>query len=236
MSQPIQFRGIDAVVQAYELNAIGPWAIICGKVVIAACSEIDNDDVYTGSQHLRTFLEKMKQGGTEGRYMLAVYRLSEDEDIDFKTVPKRGFVFTLYENEHEGSNSDNTTLSLLKSMNERLKKLEGGVDEDKTLMGKIGAIAEGIIMQPQVQTAIAMGAMNWANKLFKMDTKNQASKVAGVDKQPGSNLLDEAQIQKVHVALTRLSARDQYLGDHLLKLADIADNDPNKYSAALKFL
>jgi hypothetical protein len=242
----VQFRGVEAVVEAYRLNKIGPWAILCGKTIVAACEAVDTDDVDAGGDQLQDFLDSMKKHGTEGRYMLQVYKLKQGQEIDPATKPYRGFYFTLFENKFEGSNSENGVYQLIKKMDERLDRLEAekeaGVEagegmEGKGFMGKIGSMAEGLIANPRVQEAIAIGAMNFIRKTFNMGN-SLPGKVAGVEKpdDESDSLLTQEQVDKVHVALSRLSRVDAKLGDNLLKVARIAETDKGKYDMAIKFL
>lgn len=244
------------MVEAYELNKVGPWAIWCQKNILFTSDGIDNDDVEQGADQLEQVLGKMRKHGSMGTYELVVYKLSEaDQEIDTATRRFRGFGFSLYENQYEGeSNSDNRMLQLLTKMDERLTLLEakGQVEqevieeEDTSVMGKIGSMAMGILSRPDVQQAIAIGAVNLVkgavgmvkNMVPNMKTaeSDEGRKVAGVHDAVGQNLLSQVQIEKVHLAINRLATRDELLGDHLTKLADIAENEPAKYKMALNFL
>lgn len=245
MAQAIQFRGVSAVITAYKLNGIGPWAVICGTVIVAACEAVDNDDVEQGSESLEAFLLEMKKFRSEGRYTLGAYKLQPGQEIDPKMKPHRGFIFTLYEQDEAGPATYTKMYAVLEELSHRMAALEESrqaheeTEEERGVMGKIGAMAESIISQPQVQQAIAMGAMNLVQKVFKMPIQSPAQapgKVAGIDQAAKKNLLDEAQIQKVHAALTVLSSVDPKLGDHLEKIAKMATDNPDKYSWALNFL
>lgn len=252
MARAVSFRGVDAVVEAYELNRIGPWAVISqGKLLCTSC-DITDEDVEGGAQQLEQFLEMMKKHGSQAVYELQVYRLGKDNvDINNKTPYCRCVPFTLFENPESGlSNTDNRIVTLMASMDARLKAIEDREaaramepeeqeeEEDNTVMSKIGAVAMGFLQQPQVQQAITIGALNLLKKhipgMGNVPMPDEGRKVAGVD--AGVSLLDQDQVNKVHAALNRLSAKDAKLGDHLTKLADIAENEPKKYSMALSFL
>jgi hypothetical protein len=253
MARAISFRGVDAVVEAYELNRIGPWAVISQGKILCSSSDVGDEDIEDGSQQLEGFLEMMKKHGSQAVYELQVYRLGAGNvDINSKTPYCRCIPFSLFENQETGmSNTDNRIVTLLTAMEARLKAIEDREaerlldldeeqEEDGTVMGKIGSMAMGFLEQPQVQQAIALGAMNLVKKFVPSMTNSipvpdEGRKVAGV--QAGYvNLLTEEQIVKVHNAVTRLSAKDAELGDHLTKLADIAEREPKKYSMALNFL
>jgi hypothetical protein len=125
---------------------------------------------------------------------------------------------------------------------ERLRLLEVDEEEpeDNTVMGKIGSMAMSLLERPEVQQQIVAGVMGFVKNLRpNMNTaaapQQEGRKVAGV--QAGYvNLLTQEQIEKVHAAITRLSAKDAELGDHLTALADIAETKPSKYAMAISLL
>jgi hypothetical protein len=245
MARAINFRGVGAVVDAYELNKTGPWAVWCQGKILFSSDGVGENDIDSGSQQLEAVLNSMKKHGSQGVYELWVYKLKDpDQEIDSKTPHFRAFGFSLFENQVEGAtNQDNRVFDLLTAMDARLKKLEdeeaaeGEVEEeDKTVMGKIGAMALSLIERPEVQRQIAIGALSlWGKITGQNKPPMEERKVAGVETAP-VNLLDADQVNKCHIALTRLSAKDAKLGDHLQKLADMAERDPGKYSMALNFL
>lgn len=254
MARAISFRGVEATVEAYELNRIGPWAVLSQGKILCSSNDVTDDDIDQGAEQLEQFLEMMKKHGSQAVYELQVYRLGGGNvEINSKTPYSRSIPFSLFENPEPGlSNGDNRMMVLLDKIQERMDRMEAAMiaaqsdeveeeEEDKTVMGKIGAMAMGLLERPDVQQAIAMGALGLVkNFVPNMNTKQRdpdegGRKVAGV--QAGYvNLLDQEQINKVHAAITRLSAKDAKLGDHLSKLADIAEREPGKYSMALNFL
>jgi hypothetical protein len=254
MARSITFRGKEAVLKAYEMNGIGPWAVACQGKNICTSSGVGSLDTEEGAAQLSEFLEMMVEHGSQSQYELKVYRLRDEEEdiyITDKTPPSRSVPFALYENEAPRlSNGDNAVLAILKKMDERLAQLEERErlrlaqeddeeePEDKTVMGKIGTLAMGLLERPEVQQQIISGVMGFVKNLKpnmnKASTEHpELGKVAGVEQ---VNLLSPDQIQKAHAAMTRLSVIDAELGDHLTKLADIAENSPKKYAMALTFL
>jgi hypothetical protein len=245
MARAINFRGVGAVVDAYELNKTGPWAVWCQGKILFSSDGVGENDTASGAEQLEAVLTSMKKHGSQGVYELWVYKLKHpDQDIDSKTPHFRAFGFSLFENTETGmSNQDNRLFDLVKAMDDRLRKIEEAElqeeveEEDKTVMGKIGAMAMSLIERPEVQQQLAIGAVAlWKNITGQNSSQmSQERKVAGVETAP-VNLLDADQVNKCHIALTRLSAKDAKLGDHLQKLADMAEKDPSKYSMALNFL
>lgn len=255
MARAISFRGVDATVEAYELNRIGPWAVLSQGKILCSSTDVADEDMEEGAAQLECFLEMMKKHGSQAVYELQVYKLGQGNvDINSKTPFSRAIPFSLFENTEQGvSNGDNRVIQLLTAMDTRMKVLEEklaasevGEQEDEgqddgTVMGKIGSMAMGLLERPDVQQAIALAGINLVKKFApNMRTvagtqEGEGRRVAGVET-AYVNLLDQDQVNKVHAAITRLSARDEKLGDHLGKLADIAENNPGKYSMALNFL
>jgi len=245
------------VLKAYEMNGIGPWAVACQNKILCTSSGVGELDTEAGGEQLDSFLEMMLVHGSQAQYELWVYRLKNGEEdiyLTYKTPRSRSISFSLYENEVPRlSNGDNQVIALLIKMEQRIEQMEERErqrmeqeqepqeeEKDNTVMGKIGSMAMGILESPQVQQAIALGAINLVKKYTpNMNTAAaqpaEGRKVAGVA-QPYVNLLSAEQIEKVHAAITRLSARDAELGDHLTALAEIAETKPAKYSMALSFL
>jgi hypothetical protein len=256
MARAITFRGVDAVMEAYELNQMGPWAVLSQGKIVCSSRDVGDDDIDQGTDQLEGFLGLMKKHGSQAVYELQVYRLGTGNvEINSKTPYSRSVPFSLFENpEPSLSNQDNRIFTLLTEMQLQIKALQeqaaarevemqddDGPEDDGTVMGKIGSMAMGILERPDVQQAIAVGAVNFVKKFVpNMGSRNgtaeaEGRRVAGVET-GYVNLLDQAQISKVHAAITRLSAKDAHLGDHLEKLADIAENQPGKYTMALNFL
>jgi hypothetical protein len=252
MARSITFRGKEAVIKAYDMNGIGPWAVACQNKILCTSSGVGELDTEAGCAQLEEFMDMMMEHGSQAQYELKVYRLKETEEdiyITEKTPASRSIPFSLFENEHPGkSNGDNRLLDLLTKMELRMNAMEAKLldrelededePEDNTVMGKIGSLAVGFLERPDVQQAIAVGAMNLVKKFGpNMGSVAQAEgrKVAGVEPQY-VNLLTPDQIEKVHAAVTRLSAKDAKLGDHLTQLATIAETSPAKYAVALTLL
>lgn len=256
MARAIAFKGVDATVDAYELNRIGPWAVLSQGKILCSSNDVADDDVDEGSAQLEQFLDMLKKHGSQSVFELQVYKLGPGQvDITSKTPYSRSIPFSLFENQETGlTNTDNRLVGLLTKIEERMvemelriKTVELAEDEaeepkdDGTMMGKIGSMAMGFLERPDVQQAIAIGAMNLVKKYIPAmgqtigAAPQEGRKVAGVQTEY-VNLLDQDQINKVHDAITRLSTRDPKLGDHMQQLAKLSETDPDKYNWGLKFL
>lgn len=224
------------MVAAYEATGIGPWALFCGKMIFAASDGVAVDDVESGSDQLRKFLVMLRKSGTEGKYMLAMYRIGDDQEIDSKTPVTRAFMFCLWEHGAEGSNSMNFQGN--QQMSERMDRLEALLTADLEEEGEgkkkggIGGMLNGLLELPQVQAMIGNLAVGLMSKVIPMNTVPQAAKIAGLEGQAApaaDSVLTPDQVTKVQQALNILCASDPSFGDHLMKIAMIAKNEPGKY-------
>lgn len=236
MNAAVLFYGVEQVTEAYEANGIAPWAIFCGKELMFAN---EDQNIHEGKVQLEATLKMIEKGGTTAAFLLRVYKLKPGEEITYKTDPIRGFPFKVFEREANAY----VTRPRLEEENARFERIEAALEEliqartqPTEEIGGIGAFLKPILELPEIRQAIAMKAVGFINNLFPMNTnRQQPAQVAGGDV-PGQSLLNPDQVEKVQRAIHILCTKDAQLGDHLLKLAEIATNDPGKYAMALKFL
>jgi hypothetical protein len=236
----VHFRGIESVVTAYRSNRVGPWAIHNGKCVLFSSEDVGIDDVESGAEQLRGILKLMAGNGSESKMMLAVYKIDEQTEITNKTEFFRSFNFTLYGVDEESPYVRRGSM-ISQEINQRMDRLEALVlklveeeeeEEEEKEPGLMGVL-NGLSKNPQVMQVVTGFIMN---KLGIVPPGGQLGKVAGMDnKSVGSmqsapsNVLNQEQTEKAQRAIEILVGLDPDLGDHLLKIADIAKNQPVKY-------
>jgi hypothetical protein len=233
----IQFRGIEVVITAYKANKVAPWAIHNGKQILFSSDGVEGDDIDEGSAQLRAVLNMMAKGGTEAKYMLAVYKLKEGQEVDSGTNYYRSFNFTLYGIDEMSPYMQRTSNMYTQEFSERMDRLEALVtklaededEEEDRPKGIMGAL-NGMMDNPQIQQAIAGFVLS---KLGMMPAALPAlGKVGGLEKpaaDPQASILSPEQAEKAQRAIVQLCALDSKLGDNLLKIANIAKTEPNKY-------
>lgn len=233
----VQFRGIENVLAAYKANRVGPFAILNGKQILFSSEDVGNDDVEDGADELKGFLEMMKGGGSEAKYTLQTYRLKDGKDVDSSTPYFRSFNFTLFGVEELTPYAERQQ-SVVRQYDDRLARLEkllleqAEVDEleedEEEEEGGIVGVLNGLVEIPEVRNAIGMAAIGLVSKIVPMQ-QNKNQKIAGSDgAQPGS-VLDQEQLELAQQAINILASKDAKLGDHLMKIAQVAQNDPAKY-------
>lgn len=233
MGQPIVVRGIEGVVEAYRLNGVGPFAVCCGKMILFSSEDLENDEVETGGEQLRGFLTLIEKSGTEGKYILQMYRLKEGEEIDSGTRFFRAFPFSLWTGEGSMQPYSRLKNDEIARLNARIEAMELAAaereleteEEDQGAMGKIGKVLNGLMDMPQVRDAIGAFIVSKVMPMTKL------GKVAGLEGERGTQtVLDEDQAAKAQAAINVLAQKDPQLGDHLTAIAKIATEDPARYS------
>jgi hypothetical protein len=241
----VQFRGVDNVLAAYKANRVGPFAILNGRQILFSSEDVEAEDVDDGATQLQEFLEMMKKGGSEAKYTLQTYKLKSGQEIDSNTAYFRSFNFTLF-GAGENTPYADRQHSLVREVNERIDRLEKLLiaereqeeieeeDDEEEDRGVIGVL-NGLIEIPEVRNAIGMAAIGLVSKIIPMQQK-QNQKIAGSDgSQPGS-VLDQEQLELAQQAINILASKDTKLGDHLMKIAQIAQNDPARYKLFAQML
>ena len=103
-------------------------------------------------------------------------------------------------------------------------KMQQEVEEDEEEEPEEENFLAGIMKSPQVQTMI----LSQLSSLFAPQQK--VTHVAGVDETATD------QNEKIDEAIERLKKHDPSLGDDLLRLCEIAENDPMQWKMLLKML
>jgi hypothetical protein len=85
---------------------------------------------------------------------------------------------------------------------------------------------------PGVKQALAMKVVGFVNTILPMGQK-QPAQVAGLEQK---SVLQPGQPEKVQQAINLLCTLDPMLGDHLLGVAAIAQNNPGQYSMLVGML
>lgn len=210
----VQYFGSESVVKAYLQREVGSFAVFQGKEMIFAhvC-----EDCEEGKEKLLEFVTGLWKG-TTAVYSLKIYR---DVETITKTSQDCGsFNFKLHEWEGSGNGSgnDNLILSKLAALEARLNDEEEGEEENEPAdqWDKIGALLE----KPVVIAGI--------NKLFGIDI-SQPAKVGAI---PPTDENEKLITQAVAI----LKTKDPNLGNHLMKLAGIAESKPANFKFLLQTL
>ena len=234
-STTVVFRGITQVVDAYECNEMPTWAIVNGENILFA----DNPDtVEEGKALLDESLRRLHKGNSRAQFDLRVYavKVASANDITNKTPHSRGFRFSLYEDEEmtpyehgrQKTRDDyESRFTLLqdeiRELKAELAKAEEEVEEEPGL--NVNKVIAGYLENPQIKQALSMRLIGLIDRIIPMPTQRPAA-IAGIEMH---SLLDQDQQQKVQRAINILCSKDARLGDHLLAIAKIAEDNPSYY-------
>jgi hypothetical protein len=247
-STTIVFRGVEQVVDAYEANDIGPWAIVNGNDILCADSP---DTVAHGTGMLREALDRLRAGNCRAAFDLRVYKVPAGTDIEPNMKPYRAFRFSLYEDaeltpyeagrKRALSEGEGRYTLLQQEINELKAKVAEYESEElePTKPDTIGAMIGGFLEDPMIKQALKVRMIGLIDKIVPLNPQNRPAAIAGINgpamtttdqAQPKASILMPDQQQKAQAALNTLCGIDPKLGDHLAAIAKIAVEDPKQYS------
>lgn len=241
-SNTVSFRGVKQVLDAYTMQDMSAWSIWNGKDLMFA---YEGDSVTQGGNELRQTLDALREGGSQASYSLKVYEdLPKKAKITSSTPYSRALsfsVFALDGDDNPYQARQNTVIGALEArftamqedmMGRMLKRMdEDDKKKEEVIVEKsgIGALLNGLLEMPEIKQAIAMGAVSLMSKIMPMNKGALPAKVAGTSQGETVSVLNDDQVGKVQRAIDILCTKDPALGDHLLKVAELATNSPNKY-------
>jgi hypothetical protein len=248
-STAMVFRGSGQVLGAYVANDMPAWAICNGKDIMFAAEETDMTE---GEASLREALEMIKKGGSKAIFTLRVYELEGKAKILSNTPYPRAIPFTVFDDEEDLAPYDQRRRGYMRDVEERLQAQDKVIMELRTQLAEaeeeqeekpkgVGGFLAGIMESPQGQQMFwnVVGAI--VSKIVPMQNTGPAA-VAGisqgdqVEQEEIQSVLEVGQPEKVQQAVNILCTKDPKLGDHLLAVAGIALNDPNKYKFLIGML
>jgi hypothetical protein len=239
MSLPAQFRGLNAVIRAYESNAVSPFAILCGKQFLF---HYEGADIEEGKQVLKGWIELMGSGNEDATatYTLRVYDdLKKNEKIRINREYSGSFNFKLFDYTaysemgipRAGSNAQRF-IDIEEKLNRLLEEKEAEETEaEKIGSNSIGAMLSGLLEMPEIKQAIAAKVVGLFNNFFPMNSIVLAQPVGQI---AGDTATDE--ISRLNGILERLYRADPLLVNHLAILADMAEKEPDKFTMLLSML
>jgi hypothetical protein len=168
----------------------------------------------------------------------------------YENTPFDGsFNFKLFDQEGSGgSNSGKfrdlqemkTEVAELKTVLQQLVKDRNEAEQEEKVSG-IAGIFNSLLETPEMKSAIVgkvvqlfNGVSNKIGSYLDPNTKNLPAKIAGPTDQPIT--MPQDQINMLNTALTVLAKADPQLPEHLYKLSQIAEKDPNTYNSLIGML
>lgn len=247
-SSTVSFKGCEQVLRAYQSQGVEQWAILNGKVVMFATeTDWDGTDCYN---FLSKVLNDLKEGGSEAQFVLAVYKLKKtDHEINCALPPYRGFTFTLFGEEDRpyqvrknnymsevDTRLDRMETMMLEFMKAQTEEPQEQEEKPLSAIDKFAGYLNGLLEMPDVKNRVALAAVGMLDKIIplKMNNMRQPAQIAGTPQQQQEAA--QQQQKKIQQAVNLIFPVDPLLGDHLLKVADIAVNNPTKYKMFIGML
>jgi hypothetical protein len=239
-SSLVAFRGTKQVLTAYELNDMAPWAIWNGKALMFADEKGD-------TASLKEVLETMHRGGSRGAFTLCVYKLKGNEEILSTTPFSRSFNFCLYDDDDlssydMGRNSYRSVaddkIAELQTQIDLLKSQLSGEHEDREKPEGMSGVIAGFLGDPMMKQILMQAVSGIVQKIVPM-SRAVPAQVAGVEPGEGQvlkSVLQPDQVEKAQRAINILSSKDPLLGDHLLKLANLALTNEGQFKFLIGML
>ena len=249
-----QFRGVDAVIEAYENANIPAFAVCYAKDINLRYT---GDSIEEGAELLRAYLEKVKDIGSQAIYQLRLYEDLNGKSMRSNTASDMAFKFVLNERDQnylpvaagdKVSNSDLIKilgeLADLKAENAVLKikldQLED--DEDSETDQEQGKHVSGAPpLQPSIgqvlveKLAPALSVIGERIVDLIIPPPAVPGKVSGITIETGN--IDEEKLIEQSVRRLRNKIPDNPgVGMVLMKLADLAEKEPNTFSFYLGIL
>jgi len=245
-----QYRGIDAVIEAYENANIPAFAVCYAKDINVKYA---GDSIEEGSELLKFWLEKVKGFGSEAIYQLRLYE-NVDKGIRSNTAYDMAFKFVLNDRDKSllpaRSDSAVSNAELIAILKENAElKAENAVlslkvdqyeeeDEDENEADKVAKaeIKKPLPEQLLEQFAPALGMIGQRIvDLLLPPSIPQVAKVSGIVIETGN--IDEEKI--IEQSLRRLREKipdNPGLGPLLMKLADMCERSPAEFNFYMSML
>lgn len=231
-SSSVQFKGVNAVVDAYTNREVAPWSLWQGKQFLF---KYEGDSITEGATQLEATLE-MLANSSNAIYTLKVYEeLGKGGKIKANTPDDGSFNFKLNLDSQEVTQSQYGALRNMERLEQRLAGIEAALSNDdyeepeppKNRLGLIGEILNdpglSALVVPLIQKAFGLNAPTPQPPAAQAMRPNVA--IAGIS--------EDAQLS---AAIVTLKQADPRLSEHLDKLAKISTADPGTFQSLLAML
>lgn len=234
VGRSVQFRGIKNAVKAYENMDIAPWGLFQGTQFLM---KYEGTSVEDGSALLQEYLSALDlRSADSNTYTLCIYD-SPGVKINNSTKYDASFNFRLVDNfaDHADTKIAGTYENRLAGIEETLKQLVTPEPEELTPKDKLWDAIGKILEHPQVQQALATKVLTIVDGL--------GDAVGSIFKKPGyrpaaigQTTTAQSENEKLQEAVNILVKVDTQLGTNLLRLAHVAERDPEKYKTLIGML
>jgi len=255
MGKAVQFRGSPQLLKAFGNVQIPAWSVMYDRRVIHKYASTD----FTESEDLlKQFLKGLEQSNSTAEYILNLYEdVTDRKKIKASLEPDYSYNFTLFNDEDYPSPGQISRSSGYAMLLDKFNQLEEKIDKKKEEeeSEQIGATEptwvqhiNKLLENPKVQDKIGEITCSVIEKVGAIvdgiisPTKtlpmfNRAASMGGVEEQPGAiKEISQENFDKINKAVSILASIDAELGDNLMKIAELAQNNPKKYKSLTTML
>jgi hypothetical protein len=217
LGKSVQFRGSETVLTAFLNRDCSAWSLWVGGQFLFKYA---GENVEEARQALQDTLIMIEQSESTAIYTLKVYEeLPKGVKIKEKTECDGSFNFRLQDDLPSVNrvNYQNSMSSQLAALNKKLDDyMADDAEEDESTMGQIGKFLEHPIAQRLV------------SGILGINIQPQTGAINGI---PAAN-----QDGKATKAIELLKTKDPRIGEHLEKLANIAEKQPQNFAYMLSLI
>jgi len=225
MGASVQFKSKEGIMQAFQGVEVDAWSVWQHKQLLFKG---------IGDQDLSAFLDMLAENSTNAVYTVKWYEdITDKKQIKDNTPCDGSLNFKLNADGQEINQSqygvvkyNNELVSRINGMEEKfnllLDKFEGESEEPENKLGIIGDIIGHPSIAPLLPQLLSV--------------------VLGINNQPQPQQYTPAIVgnvpedKRLTEAIQRLKIYDSKLADHLMKLATIAETDPNTFAMVMQTL
>lgn len=231
MAIAVQFFGIDNVVSMAEKRSCPRWAIFNGRQFLF---KFEGDSQEESSELLQKILEALEESQTDAIYTIKFYEDTSGK-IKENTPCDGSFNFKITDPATREEKKQSMILGTTRN-NERIDRMEAMMENILQRMNEPEDDTEPE-PDPQSMNGILLGFLKEPDKIVQMigavkQIFGGAKAVQAIGNIPAVVPESSEEDKKILQAVDLLKKHDPKLGDHLLKLAAIAQTDPG----AWKFL
>lgn len=239
MATPVQLRGKEQVIDAYNNANVDVWAVYSYKSLLTKG---------VGAESLGAFLDLICKNATEGIYTLKIYEdLTDAKQVKEKTEASGSLAFKFTPDDFEavgsplyaGRMENSRVWNELQEIKKQLAEKEEPQTLEEAAIGLLqnpGETAQLVVAFKELISAIFSKPAGPAGSSNFQNAHRPAS-VAGL---PNTSTmpreLTQTEKDKIAAAVDVLIDKDPKIADHLDKLASIATNSPSMFQMLLTTL
>jgi len=226
--------GVNSVLHWFENNADTPYFSVWDKKTMLFQNSAD--DMEVALQKLSDNISAAEQNGYNDVLILKLHPKKEKSGyVTDKSETIASFTFRPaelpqyqpYQQYAQNNSNSNAILEKLTGIESRLNAIEEEEIEEEVEQPKgIAGYVETLLQNEQIQSAMAGLVTNFLGKILAPKISNQMA-LAGIP---------EEQDEKILLAINILKQHDEFLGDDLIKLSEMAVSNNGQFNFLLSML